>query len=272
MTEAARQITAHHLEMRLDLPQAKDEVRRLGETLNEMMERLESAFQSQKQFVADASHEIRTPLAVIRTELELALHQSTDPLIQASIQSSLAEVDRMTHMTGQLLTLARLDSSASDLDLVPLRPDELLVECVQLSMALAAKKETQISVFVEEAIEISADREKLKSVIMNLLDNAIKYSPDGSRVGASLRVCGRPATAIKIVVEDNGPGIDEADLARIFKRFYRGVTARGEGGGSGLGLAIAQRIVELHHGTLSVCSETGVGTSFTVELPASAEV
>ncbi len=265
MTETTRSITASNLHARLDLPRAQDEVRRLGETLNDLMERLDSAFKSQKQFVADASHELRTPLAIMRTELEYALSQSSEVAARESIQTSLAEIDRLTRMTGQLLTLAKLDAGPQVLCTQPVRLDELLVECVQLATPLAAKKGTQINVYVEEAVEIPADGEKLKSVVLNLLDNAVKYSPEGSTVRASLQP--DLPSMVRLMVEDNGRGIPASELPRIFKRFYRGDSNRGEGSGSGLGLAIAQRIVELHRGTLTVHSEEGKRTEFTITLP-----
>lgn len=266
MTETARTITANNLEARLDLPRAQDEVRRLGETLNDLMERLDSAFKSQKQFVADASHEIRTPLSIIRTELEYALRQACEPSVKESLQTSLAEIDRLTKMTAQLLLLARLDASPSSLNVQTVRLDELLIESVQLSNVWAAKKDIMIDLFVEDAVELQADGEKLKSVVLNILDNAVKFSPEGSKVTCSLRLNHSKGT-VEIAVEDNGPGISSEELPKIFKRFYQADAIRGEGSGSGLGLAIAQRIVELHKGTLSVQSQLGTGTCFMVELP-----
>ncbi|HEY3296676.1 MAG TPA: HAMP domain-containing sensor histidine kinase [bacterium] len=267
MTEAARRISAQNLDARLDLPRAQDEVRRLGETLNDLIERLESAFHSQRQFVADASHEIRSPLAVIRTELELALRETESPSIRESIRISLGEIDRLTRMSSQLLMLARLDANPSDLRTEPVRLDELLVECVQRTIFLAEPKGTKIEVYVEDAIEIRADGEKLKSVFLNLLDNAVKYSTDHGMVKVSLRLAGIPSGTVEVSVDDNGPGIAHADQPRIFQRFYRCEAHRGQGGGCGLGLAIAAQIVQMHRGTLTVKSEEGRGATFTVTLP-----
>ena len=269
MTETARKITAASLHARLDLPTAKDEVRRLGETLNGLMERLDAAFTSQKQFVADASHELRTPLAIMRTELEFALNQSTEPAAREGIQTCLGEIDRLTRLTGQLLTLAKLDASPQDLHIGTVRLDELLVDCVQLAIPLAAKKDMQVEVYVESAVEVAGDGENLKSVILNLLDNAVKYSLKGSTVRASLSV-NRPS-GVRLTVEDDGPGIPAEELPHVFKRFFRGNSKRGEGSGSGLGLAIAQRIVELHRGTIKVHSTEGKGATFTVDFPLSSE-
>jgi signal transduction histidine kinase len=268
MTETTRTITTANLHSRLELPLADDEVRRLGETLNDLMERLDSAFRNQKQFVADASHELRTPLTIMRTELEYALSQVSGAAAKESIQTTLAEIDRLTRMAGQLLTLAKLDASPQDLQMQTGRLDELLVECVQLAIPLAAKRDMRIEVFIEAAVEVTLDSEKLKSVILNLLDNAMNYSSEGSSIKASLRL--NPPSAVRLIVEDDGPGIPAGELPLVFKRFYRGDAHRGQSTGSGLGLAIAQRIVELHRGTMAVHSEEGNGATFTIELPYSA--
>jgi heavy metal sensor kinase len=266
MIETTRSITASSLHARLDLPRADDEVRRLGETLNDLMERLDTAFNSQRQFVADASHELRTPLAVIRSELEYALVQTADAAAKESILASLDEIDRLTHMTSQLLMLTRLDSSAAGIDFQTMRVDELLVECVQFYNGLAAKRGIIIEIFIESAAEIRGDYEKLKSVVLNLLDNAIKYSPNDSVVTATLSLDDSQSVA-QISIEDNGPGISAVELEKIFKRFYRGDGLRGNSEGSGLGLAIARRIIELHDSKISVESEVGKGTKFIVEVP-----
>ena len=267
MVETARQISANSLHTRLVLPDARDEVRALGDALNKMIERIDSAFKSQKQFIADASHEIRTPLSVISTELEFLERQISDPAIHESIQTSLAEIDRLARMAEGMLLLARLDSSQNILRLKPTRLDELLVECVQLMRPLASKKHIEINLSVEEAVEITADTEKIKSVILNLLDNAIRYSKPNCFVDAKLIFNHSQQKKVCIVVEDRGSGIAVSDIPNIFKRFYRGDTARAETPGSGLGLAIAEQIITLHNGSISVRSEEGKGSVFTVELP-----
>lgn len=266
MVETARQISATNLHTRLLLPDAHDEVRALGDALNKMIERIDSAFKSQKQFIADASHEIRTPLSVISTELEFVERQVADPTIHDSIQASLAEIDRLARMAEGMLLLARLDTSQDVLRMKPTRLDELLVECVQLMRALAAKKHIEINLSIEEAVEITADTEKLKSVILNLLDNSIRYSNPNSTVDAKIMFNHSLPKKVLVILEDRGYGIPEPDIPNIFKRFYRGETARAETLGSGLGLAIAEQIIALHNGSISVRSEEGKGSVFTVEL------
>ncbi|MGA2623092.1 MAG: HAMP domain-containing sensor histidine kinase [Bacteroidota bacterium] len=264
MVETARQITARDLHHRLALPAARDEVRLLGETLNNMIERIEASFRSQKQFVADASHEIRTPLTVICSELEFAERRVTEPSVKESIQTSLSEIDRLAKLTDSLLLLARLDASQLKLNLQPVRLDELLVECVQLAKSIADKKNIRIRVDLEEALTLRADRERMKSIILNLLDNAVKYSGNDTTVSVSLA---RRNSSVMLSVADQGPGIPADVLTDIFKRFYRVDASRTQIEGSGLGLAIVERLVELHGGKISVHSEEGKGATFTVELP-----
>ena len=269
MVETAKQISASNLQTRLVLPNARDEVRALGDALNKMIERIDSAFKSQKQFISDASHEIRTPLSIISTELEFIERQVADPAIHDSVQTSLAEIDRLAKMAEGTLLLARLDSSRETLHLKPTRLDELLVECVQLMRPLAAKKHIKINLSIEEAVEVMADSEKIKSVILNLLDNAIRYSKPQSSVDTQLKFSQSPQKKVLVLVEDDGFGIASSDVSNIFRRFYRGEVARAETSGSGLGLAIAEQIISLHGGLISVRSEEGKGSAFTIELPCS---
>jgi heavy metal sensor kinase len=269
MVATARQISASNLDQRLLVPETNDEIRQLAETLNSMIERIDSAFNAQRQFIADASHELRTPLTIIYSELEFAKRRVDDGETIESLQNSLSEIDRLARMSESLLLLARLDSSASLMTFSPVRLDELLLECVQLVNKIAEQKGIQIRVHVDEAVEIQGDSERLKSALLNLLDNAVKYSQAGGKVQASLSILTSPDTEARIIVADNGPGISPGDLPHIFERFYRASSNRGENSGSGLGLAIAERIVSLHNGSIVVDSEIGKGTVFTLILPVS---
>ncbi len=265
MADTARNISGENLERRLELPVAKDEVRALGETLNEMIERIDNAFKSQKRFVANASHEIRTPLTVIQTELEILEKRLKDRDSKESIKNALSEIEELTRLTSSLLTIAKLDSSETKLNLSQIRIDEMLVECVQSLNQSAEKKNIRIDLSIDDAVEINADREKLKSVFLNLIDNAIKYSPEYSSISVKLEKCEN--SKIKISVENTGAGISPADIPYIFNRFYRSNEIRSEVGGSGLGLAIAKEVVELHRGEIKVESKLEVKTTFIVILP-----
>jgi hypothetical protein len=266
MVRTAEKISAASLDARLELPTANDEVRQLGQALNEMIDRIDKTVKGQRQFIADASHELRTPLTIIRGELESAARSARTPAVKGSLSTSLTELDQLSLMIGDLLTLAKLDAERVKLETATIRLDELVVECVQAVRGMAKKKDVRLKVFIEEAVEIPGDHEKLKSVLLNLLDNAIKYSGRKSAVTASL-VLGQTAGMASIVIADHGIGIPQADQAKIFSRFYRGAQPRSKTDGSGLGLAIAQRFVELHRGSISVRSQEGKGSAFTVDLP-----
>jgi len=186
MTETARKISADNLDTRIQVPKAKDEVRMLAETFNGMIDRIHIAFQSQRQFIADASHEFRTPLTVICSELEHMEQRATDEDTKKSIRTSLDEIDRLSRMTDGMLTLSKLDNARDALNVETVRLDEVLVECVRLTKTYAADKGIDLQPYVEEAVEIQGDQDKLKSAILNLLNNAFKYTPPGGTVSASL--------------------------------------------------------------------------------------
>jgi signal transduction histidine kinase len=269
MVKTAGSISATTLDARLELPKVKDEVYLLGRALNEMIERIDGAIKSQTQFVADASHELRTPLTIMRSELEFANRSARKSNLKVNIESSLAELDHLSSMVDDLLTLARLDAAQMKIEMSTIRLDEILVECVQTVQGIAQKKKVKLKLFVGEAVEMVGDRKKLMSVFLNLLDNAIKYSAKNKVVSATLNVTGGVRRSASIVVKDSGPGIPVSEQERVFTRFYRGSQSRSQTEGSGLGLAIAQRFVELHGGRITLQSGEGRGSSFTVELPLS---
>ena len=267
MVKTAETISGRDLDARLDLPNVEDEVHLLGRALNEMMGRIDGAIRSQTQFIADASHELRTPLTIMKSELEYVHKTARKSKFKESIGASLAELDHLSSMVNDLLTLARLDGAQLKLEIAPIRLDEILVECVQSVRGIAKKEKVRLKVFVEEAVEINGDRKKLMSVFLNLLDNAIKYSPKNREVLATLTMSKDEPQKVLIVVKDSGPGIPKSEQERVFTRFYRGSQSRSQSDGSGLGLAIAQRFVQLHGGRIILRSVEGRGSSFAVELP-----
>jgi signal transduction histidine kinase len=266
MANTARNISGENLDRRLELPKARDEVQVLGETLNEMIERIDNAFKSQKRFVANASHEIRTPLTVMQTELELLEKKINDNEAKVSIKNVLSEIENLTRLTSSLLTITKLDISHDKLNFSQIRIDELLADCVQTMNQAALKNDIRLTLSLDEAVEIKADKEKIKSVILNLIDNAVKYSKSGSSVTITLEK--NNEKSIVISVEDNGIGISASEIPYIFNRFYRSNEIRSEISGSGLGLAIAKEVVDLHRGEIKVKSEIGAKTVFSVILPA----
>jgi signal transduction histidine kinase len=272
MIETAGKISAENLAVRLALPDVKDEISLLGNTLNMMIGRIQSAFNSQRQFIADASHEFRTPLTIICSELEYVQQRTDDAKLKEGIRIALAEVDRLAMMTERMLLLSKLDVSRPTLSLDTIRLDEMLAECSQIMKGLCAQKHVNLQVYVEDAVEIRGDGDKLKSALLNLLDNAIKYSKPQGEISLSLFKKKSASGSVFIKVQDSGIGISPADLPHIFKRFYRATSMKGEHSGSGLGLAIVDEIVKLHHGTITVNSEEQKGTVVTIELPLNAEV
>jgi hypothetical protein len=265
MAATAKIISGENLDKRLELSKARDEVRSLAETLNAMIERIDNAFKSQKRFVANASHEIKTPLTVVRTELEILEKRIKDPESGENIQNALSEIDRLTELTNSLLTIAKMDASGSKFNLSSIRVDELLADCAQIMNSAAVKRNLQINLSIGDAVEIIGDKEKLKSVFLNLLDNAVKYSFPGTTVTIGLEAVKEGRIGIKF--ENTGRGIPPSDLPYIFNRFYRSDEIRAEIGGSGLGLSIAKEIIELHGGDIKVESKLGERTKFSIFLP-----
>jgi len=264
MVDTAERISASSLHHRLTAPNTRDEVRRLADALNEMMSRIEDAFNSQRQFVADASHELRTPLTVIYSELEFLKRHVEDKKSREGIDAALSETDRLSRLVDQLLLLARIDARKLVLDIQPVRLDELLIDITKMLQAPAESNNIRLELHIDEAIEIGGDAEKLRRVFLNITQNALKYSPPGGQVFISLGKEGGMAT---VTIRDQGPGIAAADLPNIFKRFYRASTARAEREGSGLGLAIAKELVEAHGGRITIASEPGAGTTIRINLP-----
>src|SRR6266550_2402770 len=266
MNQQTRRITAENLSARLDVANPRDEVGGLAMTINALLARLDAAFQEQKRFIADASHELRTPLAVLRGETEVALQQER---ATAEYKESLAlikdEAERLSRIVENLFLLARQPVDAPSMIKEPVRLDALVADCVRAAQVLATLKGLRLTIDGElRAITVNGDDEMLKRMLLNLLDNAVKYTPPGGDISVELRSKNGDA---RIVVTDTGIGIPAADHLRIFDRFYRVDKARSRGlGGAGLGLSIARWIVEGHDGSLSVESALGRGSVFTVEL------
>jgi signal transduction histidine kinase len=243
---------------RLPLPAARDEVRRLGETLNAMLARLHGSYERERRFVADASHELRTPIAVIKTELEGALRRgSADADVRASLAVAVDECDRLAQLAEDLLVVARAGDGA-----LPVRPRwldaEELLETVRLRFAArAAEHGREIRAEAADGLEVWADEQRLGQALGNLIDNALRHG-GGTIV---LRACPAPG-AVELEVSDEGPGFPSAVAGRAFERFARGDEARSRGG-AGLGLSIVRAIAEAHAGT----AELAGGSAVRIRLP-----
>ena len=262
----ADRIHGGQLHARIPVPPTRDEIADLARTLNGMIARIDDAFESQQRFIADASHELKTPLTVIRSELEFALRSVTDPGGVESLQISLKEVDRLTRLAEGMLTLARLDTAQRTPVREEFRLDELLLECVQMMRGRATSRRLAFTVRVGEPAAVEGDPERIRGVILNLLDNAIKFSPEGETIACTLE---RNGDGARVTISDAGPGIPTDEIPKLFQRFYQSDDARARGEGAGLGLAIVDRIVRLHGGAAGVESHPGRGSRFYFTLPIS---
>ena len=265
--ETARGVGVQNLSSRLAVPPANDELRRLSETLNAMLARLEASVKRLTQFTADASHDLRTPIALIRTSAELSLRRPrTEDEYRETLARILATSEETTHLIENLLTLARADAGASELhfeniDLVP-RLEKISEEAGILASGKGIEVTREIAT---GPIRVSADPAALDRLLLIIFDNAVKYTPQGGKIAMSLA---NGAGSARIEIRDSGIGISEKDLPHIFERFYRADQARSrEPGGSGLGLAIARWIVDLHGGLIEAESKLGGGSVFKISLP-----
>ncbi|HTX53256.1 MAG TPA: ATP-binding protein [Candidatus Baltobacteraceae bacterium] len=275
MAETARRIGAEGLGQRLAGAEAEDELGRLARTLNEMLARLEAAFSEMRRFSADASHELRTPLTVLKGEIEVALRSERDSAeYQRVLLSALDEVERMTHLVEDLLLLSRADAGALRFEREPVEMDRLVEDICKQGEILGRPRNVQVSLRSLEPLVVEGDGQKLKQVLLNLVDNAVKYTPAGGHVGIGLRQNAKTPEAAgqaEVLVEDDGVGIPADAIPHLFDRFYRVDPARSRDGSSaGLGLCIAKTIAEAHGGTIEVASALGAGSTFTLRLPLAA--
>ncbi len=266
IVESAERIGVQNLSRRLEVPRAKDELRRLTETLNAMLDRIESSVAHITQFTADASHDLRTPLALIRTNAELALRRPRrDEEYRATLGRILAAAEESTQLIEHLLTLARADAGASQLRFEIADLSQVLRKVSQEARILAQSKGLNFSEEIDAGpLPVSMDASAMERLFLALLDNAVKYTPQGS-VSLSSYSCDGQAI---VEVQDTGVGISETDLPHIFDRFYRADQVRSrEVRGSGLGLAIARWIAEMHKGAIEVESQLSQGSVFRIYLP-----
>ncbi len=266
VTLAARQISAEDLGRRLDLALPNDEVGRLARTFDGMIARLDEAFQRQRQFTADASHELRTPLTAIKGQAEVALQRERAPEeYREALRRVNEEVDRMIRLLGSLLTLARADAAQIEIEREPVSLERLAGDAMEQLRPAAAEKRVTVTPLSSADIVIRADHDLLLQLLLNLLDNAVKYTPEGGTVEVSWRP---GAGRAEISVRDTGPGIAPEHLTHVFDRFYRVDAARSRAeGGAGLGLSICRWIAEAHGGAIRAESPPGGGARFTVSLP-----
>jgi signal transduction histidine kinase len=268
VTRTASEITrADDLSRRIpEFGKNSDEVGRLIKAFNQTLERLEELFLSQRRFIADVGHELRTPLTVIKGNADLMRRMNV--MDKESLGSIENEIDRLTRMVDDLLLLAKAEAGKLPLANNIVELDTIMLEVCEEAMILA-NKQKEIRIGEIDQVLVCGDQDRLKQVILNLVSNAVLYTQKGGIIELRL---GKRITSAYLVVEDNGPGIPEEDLPRIFERFYRGEKSRArshqeDGKGFGLGLSIAYWIIHNHGGKIEVESKVGEGTTFTIWLP-----
>ncbi len=269
MGARARRIGATNLHERLPVMNANDELGQLATIFNDLLNRLDQSFERQRRFIADASHELRTPLAILRGEAEVAMSQqgrsAADYLESLGILHD--ETSRLIKIVEDLFTLTRADSGQYPLSPEDVYLEEVVAECAHSARTLAREKSITLNAEASSECLVRGDRALLRRMILNLLDNAIKYTADGGRVDISCRAA---TEGSEIHVTDTGPGIPPELHSRIFERFFRADPARsrmGREGGAGLGLSIALWIAQAHNGRLELVRSDATGSHFAVYLP-----
>jgi len=266
ITLAAQRIAAGDLSQRLTVSTAPDEIGRLASMFNDMIGRLDVSFRQIRQFTSDASHELRTPLTVMKGETELALRRPR-PLgdYQSVLESNLEEIDRMTRIVDELLFLSRADMGEVKMETLPVGLESLVEDIHRQARLLGQERNIAVTLGTVQPAVVQGDELRLRELLLNLVENAIKYSHQDGKVEISLVADGSNA---RLSVTDQGIGIAPADLSQIFNRFFRTDGARAHTKkGTGLGLAICAWIAEAHKGRIDVTSDPGVGSTFTVTIP-----
>ncbi|HVH71092.1 MAG TPA: ATP-binding protein, partial [Candidatus Dormibacteraeota bacterium] len=273
MSSQAGRIGAANLHERLAVQNEKDELGHLARSFNSLLDRLAESFDRQRRFMADASHELRTPVAILRGESEVALSQQVRSLeeYRESLSVLHHEAERLTHIVEDLFTLTRADAGQYPLQQRDFYLDELIAECVHSARTLAQAKKILLTFEGAPESPIHADDSLLRRMLLNLLDNAIKYTPDFGCITIS---CQRNGKEYAVNITDTGLGIPPELRPRIFERFFRADKARSraesDGGGAGLGLAISRWIAEAHHGRLELTRSDSTGSTFSTYLPSGA--
>jgi signal transduction histidine kinase len=268
ITAVAREIQATDLSRRIELPGPEDELKQLADQFDAMLARLDAAFAAQRQFTADASHELRNPLAIIRTNVDVALadpHADPDDLRHTIVVVKRAS-DRMARLVDDLLALARRQEPTLEHEQVDL--GVAVTEASDDFVVPAAARNIVLDRAIAPGVVVTGDRDALKRAVANLLENAVRLAPAGSRIRLAT---GSEGDRAWIAVADEGPGISPEDQAHVFDRFWRADKARSRAdGGTGLGLAIVRQIAESHGGHIRLQSKVGVGSSFVIWLPVTA--
>lgn len=266
ISEKLRQINAGNLDERVDNPKTGDEIEELSTTFNSLLDRLRGAFQRERQFIGDVAHEVKTPLAAQRTNIEIALAKDrSKEEYRKALEESLIDNNKLSSTLKNVLDLAWSEADSARVQFEQFNLSEVVEEIKDLGTKMALKKQIGVKGDVELNVTISGKKDKLERALLNLVDNAIKYTPEKGTVTISLQKYKGQA---QFKVRDTGVGISEKDLPHVFERFYRG-SKTDKTFGSGLGLAIAQAIISAHRGEIRAKSKVGKGSEFSVFLPLS---
>lgn len=266
ITAVTRRITSQNLAERLPLPPGQDEIRDLTLTINFMLENIESSFDEVRQFTADVSHELRNPLSAVKGEIEVAVSRKRDATdYLETLHTCLERIDDLIKLVNDLFLISRFDAKKYDLELSRINLAELLGEMYDFFLPIAQEKNIHFVIERCDTVFASVDRHKILQLLSNLIDNAIKFTPENQSITLSL--IGHSHEA-ELMVSDSGIGIPETDLEHIFKRFYQVDPSRsGDDRGAGLGLHICKRIAEVHGGSIAATRNKTKGATFTVKLP-----
>jgi signal transduction histidine kinase len=265
MVNTLRQITAENLKLKIHMPDTKDEIKRLADTFNDMIERLDRSFSSQQRFIQDISRELKNPVNGLKDELESALTKNcTEAEYRSLLAKALKEADGFSRTIEDLSILSQFGNEQLTLNIRNINLTGLVERVFNEMNAQASEKGISTSLSCVETIKIDGDKEQLEQLFTNLLDNAIKYTYRKGSIAVTARRDGKFAM---ITVTDTGIGVPEDELPYIFDRFYQVAKPRGVRGGFGLGLSTVKAIIEVHKGKVTVESEEGKGSLFTVYLP-----
>ena len=267
MIDTLRQITAENLKLKIHIPDTKDEIKRLADTFNDMIERIDRSFSSQQRFIQDIYHELNTPLNILRTEIEMASGKAgSKAQVEAVFKRISKEIGEFSKIIDNLGALTRFENDQLALEIKKVGLTDLVEKILDEMKALAEEKEISTSFYSSEAVIIDGDESQLGRMLMNLLDNAIKYT---YRRGKVIVTVNRDDLTARVTVSDTGIGMPDDELPYIFDRFYQVVKTRGSKSGFGIGLSVVRAVVEAHKGKISVESKRGQGSTFTVILPLS---
>lgn len=266
ITNAAQEITAQDLSRRLAYRGAMDEVGSLAKTFDQMLERLQSSFERERRFTGDAAHELRTPLTVLKGQIDVTLNRRRNPAqYEKNLQELSGQVDRLIRLSNGLLFLSRSDQNQLSFNPATINLHELLEILIEQFQSLAQERQLKINTKIPEGFSVYGDSDHLIRLFMNLLENALKYTPTGGQI--TVTAVKKPGET-QVILHNTGPGIPQENLRHLFERFYRvGADRSSQTGGTGLGLAIAHEIARLHRGDIEVQSESGRGVTVTVHLP-----